>query len=215
MTTAYALPPASLAPWAEIVPGVGPVTVDMLLTIPDDGYVYEVVEGVLVRVAGSGNRATRLAMRLGARLLEYVEPRRLGVVTGADGVYKFAGAETGLLPDVGYYGAARLPLIADEDKPIPFAPELAVEVASSSQDAAEMAAKARRYLGGGTLLVWIVWPHGAHIDVWHPDTLSGPAATLGINDLLDGADVIPGFSYPVHDVFADPLNGPFADPPPA
>jgi len=82
MATASARPPASLAPWAEIVPGVGRVAVDILLTLPDDGYVYEVVEGVLVRVAGSGNRATRLALRLGARLLEYVEPRGLGVVTG-------------------------------------------------------------------------------------------------------------------------------------
>jgi Uma2 family endonuclease len=215
MTTAYALPPASLAPWAEIVPGVGPVTVDILLTLPDDGYIYEVVEGVLIRVAGSGNRATRLAMRLGARLLDYVEPRRLGVVTGADGVYKFPGAETGLVPDVGYYGAVRLSLITDEDKPIPFAPELAVEVASPSQDALEMAAKARRYLDGGTRLVWIVWPHGAHIDVWHPAILSRPAETLGIGDTLDGADVIPGFAYAIRDLFADPLSERSPDPKPA
>jgi Uma2 family endonuclease len=215
MTTAYALPPASLAPWAEIVPGVGPVTVDILLTLPDDGYIYEVVERVLIRVAGSSNRATRLAMRLGARLLDYVESRRLGVVTGADGVYKFPGVETGLVPNVGYYGAVRLPLITDEDKPIPFAPELAVEVASPSQDALEMAAKARRYLDGGTRLVWIVWPHGAHIDVWHPAILSRPAETLGIGDTLDGADVIPGVSYAVRDLFADPLSERSPDPKPA
>jgi Uma2 family endonuclease len=215
MTTAYALPPASLAPWAEIVPGIGPVTVDILLTLPDDGYIYEVVEGVLIRVAGSGNRVTRLAMRLGARLLDYVEPRRLGVITGADGVYKFPGAETGLVPDVGYYGASRLSLITDEDKPIPFAPELAVEVASPSQDALEMAAKARRYLDGGTRLVWIVWPHGAHIDVWHVDARNGPSVTLGINDALDGVDIVPGFTYQVRDLFAEPLSGRRADPEPA
>ena len=64
MTTAPAQPPRSPAPWAEIVTGYGPVTVDMLLTLPDDRYIYEVVDGVLVRVAGSGNRATRLAARL-------------------------------------------------------------------------------------------------------------------------------------------------------
>ena len=203
---AQAFPSGSVAPWAEIVPGVGPVTVDILLTLLDDGYVYEVVEGVLVRVAGSGNRATRLALRLGALLLGYVEPRRLGVVTGADGVYRFPGAETGLLPDVGFYLAERLPLITDEDKPIPFAPDLAVEVVSLSQDAAEMAAKAWRYLRGGTRLVWVVWPQHAQIDVWHSDTLDGPAATLGSGDVLDGEDLIPGFSYPIHDFFADPLR---------
>src|ERR1051326_5401763 len=109
MTTAPAYPPRSPAPWAEIVLGYGPVTVDILLTLPDDGYVYEVVEGVLVRVAGSGKQATRLGLRLGAQLLSYAESRRLGVVTGADGVYRFPGAETGLLPDVGFYTAEREP----------------------------------------------------------------------------------------------------------
>ena len=37
------------APWAEIVPGVGPRTVDDLLLLPNDGQQYEIVEGVLVR----------------------------------------------------------------------------------------------------------------------------------------------------------------------
>lgn len=66
MTTAqaYHSMPRSPAPWAEIVPGSGSVTVDVLLTLPDDGYIHEVVEWVLVRVAGSGKQATRLAARV-------------------------------------------------------------------------------------------------------------------------------------------------------
>jgi Uma2 family endonuclease len=182
------------------------VSVDILLTLPDDGYVYEVVEGVLVRVAGSGNRATRLGLRLGGRLGAYVDAHRLGVATGADGVYKFPDAETGIIPDVGYYRAERLPLITDENKPIPFAPDLAVEVASPSQDADEMAAKARLYLKAGTSLVWVVWPQSAHIDLWHAGVLTGPALTLGTNDTLAGEDVVPGFSYAVAELFADPLR---------
>ena len=39
--------PRSPAPWAEVVPGYGPVGVDILLEMPDDGYTYEVIEGVL------------------------------------------------------------------------------------------------------------------------------------------------------------------------
>src|SRR4030088_49249 len=126
-TTAYTSPPRSPAPWAEVVPDYGPVTVDVLLTLPDDQYGYEVVEGVLVRVAGSGEEATRLAARLLAHLLVFVETHRLGAVTGADGVYRFPGAETGLIPDVGFYVAARRAQILDKTKPIPFAPDLAGE----------------------------------------------------------------------------------------
>jgi len=82
-TAAYTYAPRSLAPWAEVAPGYGPVTVALLLELPDDEYVYEVVEGVLVRMAGSGNRATTTAAVLLAALVTYVRPRRLGVTTGA------------------------------------------------------------------------------------------------------------------------------------
>ena len=68
-----------------------------------------------------------------------------------------------------------------------------------------MAASARVYLSGGTRPVWIVWPDRERIDVWRPDG-SGPATTLGLGDMLDGEDVVPGFVYPVAEVFADPFS---------
>ena len=197
----------TLAPWGEIVPDAGRVTVDYLLTMPDDGSRYEVVEGVLVRMAGSGDIATTIAVALAAILFTFVRPRRLGRITGADGVYKFLGAETGLLPDVGFYGAALFPRVVDRRKPVPFAPELAVEVASPAQDAREMAAKAWRYLRGGTRLVWVVWPENHSVDVWRPGDLRPryhdmrPSTTWGVGDLLDGEDVVPGFSHPIADIF--------------
>jgi Uma2 family endonuclease len=121
-------------------------------------------------------------------------------------VYKFPGAETGLLPDVGFIGIEKVSLIADRSKLLPFAPDLAVEVASPSQGPDDMAAKARAYLAGGTCLVWVIWPTSGHIDVWHPDHMAGPALTLNISETLDGEDVIPGFTYSVAGLFADPLG---------
>ena len=195
MTALRAHPPDPVAPWAEIVPGAPyPMTIQDLLDWPDDdGYRYELVEGVLVRVAGSGDEATTIGATIVGELYAFVRPRRLGVVTGADGVYKFPGAETGLLPDAGFYAAARRALIA-------------VEVASPSQKQNDMDAKARTYLRGGTLLVWVVWPMREQVDVWRSDKLDHPAATLGPGDTLDGEDVISGFAYRVADVFTDPLD---------
>ena len=168
--------------------------------MPDDGWRYEVVEGVLVRVAGSGDLATNIAGIIITVLNVFVRPRRLGRVTSSDGVYRFPGAETGLLPDVGFYGAALFPRVTDRSKPIPFAPELAVEVASPDQDASAMAAKALRYLQGGTRPVWVVWPDRQQVDVWHSGDAK-PSATLRSGDVLDGEDVVPGFSHPVADIF--------------
>jgi Uma2 family endonuclease len=200
MGEARAVPVNTRAPWAEIVPRVGPKTVEDLLTMPDDGWRYEVVEGVLVRVAGSGDLATNIAGIIITVLNVFVRPRRLGRVTSSDGVYRFPGAETGLLPDVGFYGAALFPRVTDRSKPIPFAPELAVEVASPDQDARAMAAKALRYLRGGTRLVWVVWPDRQQVDVWHPGDAK-PSVTLRSGDVLDGEDVVRGFSHPVADIF--------------
>jgi Uma2 family endonuclease len=209
MSEAHALQSNTLAPWAEIVPGAEPATADDLLRLSDDGWRYEVVEGVLVRVAGSGDLATNIAAVILAALLSFVRPHRLGRVTSSDGVYRFSGAETGLIPDVGFYGRALFPRVVDRDKPIPFAPELAVEVASPSQGAEEMTPKVARYLRGGTRLVWMVWPHAETVDVWHPADLRSraedmrPSRTLRAvtGDLLDGEDVVPGFAHPVSDIF--------------
>jgi len=207
MAEAHVVSADTLAPWAEIVPHHGRTAVDDLLTLPDDGWRYEVVEGVLVRMAGSSFDATTIAFNLGADLRAFARPRRLGVITGADGVYRFPGAETGLLPDVGFVEAAKVPAI-DRAKPIPFAPDLAIEVASPSQKLGsdEMAAKARRYLQGGTRLVWVVWPERQEVDVWRAASVDRAAATLHIDDVLDGEDIVPGFTYRVADVFADPLG---------
>lgn len=82
MSQARAFPPDSVAPWAEIVPNTPPMTEDALLALPDDGWAYELVEGVLVRMPPSGKRATRIARRLSARLGDFVDERGLGEVTG-------------------------------------------------------------------------------------------------------------------------------------
>jgi len=174
--TTSILPHNPIAPWAEIVPNAPPATVDDLLRLPDDGWQYEVVQGVLVRMAGSGQQATALGAKLLARLFVHVEARGLGIVTGADGVYKFPGAETGLLPDVGFYRQARQSLIKDRTKPIPFAPDFAIEVASPSQGSSEMTEKALTYISNGTGEVWIFWPESQQVDMWRAED-TGDATT--------------------------------------
>jgi Uma2 family endonuclease len=209
MAEARAFPSDTRAPWAEIVPYTGRLTVDELLKRPDDGWRYEVVEGVLIRVAGSGAWATTIGRRLAARLGDYVDEHDLGLVTGADGVFKFPGAETVLLPAVGYLAAEQADLIADLSKPIPFPPALAAEVASPAQSADAMAAKAQQYLGAGTALVWVFWPEQGAVDVWRPGDLRPryqdmrPSASLRADagDALDGEDVVPGFSCPLAPLF--------------
>ena len=161
MSEAHAHAPDPLAPWAEHVPHAGHMTVDDLLAMPDDGRQYELVEGRLVRMPPEGFRASKLATRLGAHLYLFVEEHALGAVTGEAGGYNlsFAGQkDTTLAPDIAFVRAEHLPphLAFEEDRPAPFAPDLAVEVASPGQYRPGMAAKARRYLAAGSRMVWVV-----------------------------------------------------------
>ena len=68
----------ALAPWAEVVPNQPPLTVDDLAALPDDeGWVYELVDGVLIREPMSGYEASSIGARLLARLTVYVEDHGL------------------------------------------------------------------------------------------------------------------------------------------
>ena len=193
-----------LAPWAEVVPGAPPATVDDLLQWPDDNrYRYEVVEGVLVRMAGTRPQAGRVTRRLFRALDTYVETHALGTVTLPDEVYDLERAgqrDTGLLPDLGFYPAGRDELV-EPRQPLPFAPDLAVEVAGPAQRQTDLDAKARRYIAAGTALVWAIWPDRQRVDVWHRD-ITAPVAMVTPKDVLDGLDVVPGFTHPVADLFA-------------
>ena len=191
----------TVAPWGEVIATDRPMTVDDLLNLPDDGHMYELVEGQLVRMLPSGGGASSLALRLGARIEAFVEQHNLGAVTGADGEFDL-GHGTALAPDVAFVRAERVPPPTSPiyEQAWPLAPGLAVEVASPNQFRPAMARKAQRYLNAVTRLVWVVWPKRKEVDVWRPGD-SKPSATLGVDDALDGLDILPGFTYPVERLF--------------
>ncbi len=195
--------PKPIAPWAAIVPDAPPhMTLAAFLDYRgEEGYRYELVEGVLVRVAGTRPRAGRVTRNLLFPLAAYVQAHHLGTVTPPDEVYDLASGgqkDTGLLPDIGFYKASREALV-DPDKAYPFAPDLAVEVASPTQYRPEMEAKVARYLAGGTALVWVVWPNRRQVDVWRAGDRA--STVLEVGDMLDGENVIPGFTFPIAALF--------------
>jgi len=204
MTAQRAFTPDPLAPWAEIVPNVPPMTVGELHAIPDDGWQYELVKGVLVRMPLSGGEASNIGLLLGSRLSVYVEDNGLGRVTGEQGGYRLDPAhprDTELGPDYAFVRADRLPprTSPEYSKAWQLALDLAIEVVSENQFAPGMAAKARTYLSFGTRLVWVIWPRYKRVDVWRPsDETPTP---LGVDDTLDAEDVVPGFTYPIARLF--------------
>ncbi len=206
MAALRAYPPSPVAPWAEVVPDAPyPMTVDELHALPDDGWTYELLNGVLLRMPLSSGGASSVGMRLAARLGLYVEDNDLGLVTGEQGGYRLDPAhplKTEVAPDVAFVRADRVPPLTSPDyygRGWQLAPDLTVEVASENQYAPGMGAKAQLYLRFGTRLVWVIWPRYKRVDVWLPgDETPTP---LGIDDALDGEDVVPGFTYSIARLF--------------
>jgi len=200
----YLSPSGTFAPWAEAVRTTGRFSVDDLAALPNDGWQYELVEGALIRMPASGYEVSTVAAQLLARLGVFVEDHALGAVTGADGGYRLDPAhplDIELVPDVAFVHAARIsPRRSPEyAKALRLAPDLAVEVASPVQTAESLALKARVYLSFGTRLVWVVWPMREQVDIWHRGAEA--PVTLSSGHILNGEDVVPGFSYLVASLF--------------
>lgn len=194
-----------VAPWGQVVPGVGPMTADELLALGDRGRGCELVDGVLVRMAPTGFTHGDIVWELGSTLGFYVKQRQLGKVTAAETGYVLSPLgqpDTVLAPDVAFVRTERVPARDDPAaaKFLRLAPDLVAEVASPDQYRPEMADKVKLYLASGVRLVWIVWPPSQTVDVWRPGS-DVPAATLSVGDALDGLDVVPGFRYPLADLF--------------
>ena len=119
-----------------------------------------------------------------------------GYVTGEAGGYMIFGER--YAPDVAFISKARQPELAQEGyNPNP--PDLAVEIdfPSTRVSQGKLMIKLANYLAAGTA-VWIVYPETKQVQVYAPGQ---PPKILGINDTIDGGEVLPGFTLPVRDIF--------------
>jgi Uma2 family endonuclease len=103
-----------------------------------------------------------------------------------------------LVPDIVFIRAEKLNQITDSDKPVPFAPDLVVEIISPSNSNDEMQEKLDLYFAAGTQTVWLVYPKRKEVVAYHANgtwqALNGKAV------LTD--DLLPGLSIALEALFA-------------
>ena len=193
-----------LAPWAEPVPGQAALmSARDLALLADDGWVYELAEGRLVRMPLAGTHHGGISMSLGAPLAVYVRQRGIGRVFAAETGFLLSrpgDPETVLGADVAFVRSARMPDTPPEEAFWRLAPDLIAETASPGQFRPEVAAKIKIWLAAGVRLAWVVWPGRKQVDVWFPGS-DKPASTLGLADTLEGLDIVPGFALAVRELF--------------
>ena len=181
-------------------PVPGTATLADVIDIQDhEGVLCELIEGVLVEKV-MGLPESGLGSAVIAILYTFVVSRNLGFVTGMDGTFELM-PHLVRIPDVAFTNWDRVPGRRYPTTPVPaLAPNLAVEVLSRSNTPGEMNLKRQDYFGSGVELVWEIDPADRTIRVYTSPT---NPTTLTTADVLDGGTVLPGFTIPVGQVFAE------------
>jgi Uma2 family endonuclease len=172
---------------------------DVLIAEQRYDRLFELVDGTLVE-KGMGFTESLLAVYLIVVLDGFVRPRNLGLVTAPDGTIRLAPRLV-RIPDVAFTSWDRMPDRRRPTAPIPhLAPDLAVEVLSASNTPGEMARKMHDYFGAGVRLAWIIDPVGRIVRVY---TAADQFTVLHDADTLDGGAVLPEFTLPLRELFAE------------
>lgn len=176
------------------------MTADELLAMPNDGIRRELVAGELREMTPAGWQHGRIAGTIASELGPYVRKHGLGAMATAEASFRLsADPDTVRVPDVSFVRRERLDAVGDTAGYWPGAPDLAVEVISPNDRYSEVKAKVREYLAAGTRMVVVVDPDDRTVTVHRPG--SDPVE-LDETGVIDGGDVVPGWTLPVRDIFA-------------
>lgn len=166
------------------------------LAEPDD-LSYELDEGELVVMTKPRPLHNRIVLRLSAEMVKYLDAHSVGEVFDSENLFVLS-PNIKRAPDVSFLRTERAKQI-DPNADIPGAPDLAVEVLSPNDTVLAMRRKIRQYFAAGAQCVWIIYPETREVEVWKQP--SQPQKVLQETDVLEDADLLPGFALRVGALF--------------
>lgn len=177
------------------------VTADELLAMPDDGIRRELVDGEIREMVPAGWEHSVVAANFATELNQFVRKHKLGAVGTADPTFRLVGdPDTVRVPDVAFVRRERIEQMGGLTKGfVSGGPDLAVEVVSPNDRYTEVRAKVREYLTAGTAMVIVLDAEDRSATVYRPGRAP---LELTESDVIDGEDVVPGWTLPVRDIFA-------------
>src|SRR5262249_55226604 len=129
------------------------MTAEELLELPDDGWRYELVRGVLRRMPPPGARHEAVAARIMRRVGGFVEVHGLGEPFGAPGFKLEHDPDVVRAPDFAFIAARRLGQSEVPNGYLEIPPDLLVEVISPNDKASDVQEKIEEWLRFGVRVV--------------------------------------------------------------
>ena len=162
--------------------------------LPDEH--IEIIEGELITVPPPKSGHSTVAGDTFLRL-QPLQENKLGRVYMEAGYKLSEDPATWIQPDVSFLKMERVRATKPNDHFLG-APELAVEVVSTSETAETLNRKIDLLLAGGSLAVWVLYPANREVRVYLPD---GTSFRRGLNDVLTIPELLPGWELPVASLF--------------
>jgi len=161
----------------------------------ENGFEYELSNGELIVLASPTLFHNRIRDDILVRFHVFLRQHpHLGEVTS--GTDLRLAANTVRRPDVAFIRAAKLASV-DPHKRLDFAPDLAIEIASPSDD---LPRRIQDYLAAGTR-VWAFYPD-ARIARVHKPGEQAVVRDAEARDSLEDAELLPGLKIPLAEIFS-------------
>ena len=173
-----------------------------LEALPDDGYTHEVVNGELVMSPKNNFQHENICADLLVAMRTFAQAHRLGAVLGSSAGFWMRDRNC-RAPDISFITKARLISLGftpSTKKFFPGAPDLAVEVLAPSNTRVEIDERLKDFFASGTQIAWIINPKDESAEICHS---LDERKLLGSGADLDGEHLLPGFRYPIADLFKE------------
>jgi Uma2 family endonuclease len=170
-------------------------TLQLFLEQTRTGYDYEIRDGEYVLVAPNDIVASNTAGQFFSILNAWAKPRKLGTVTESNGGFIFEDGDL-LAPDVAFISVARMPTLPDVYAR--GAPEIAVQIRSSSDREKNVREKLARLLAKGSIVAIYIEPRSHQFEILRAGR---EPEIFQDGDTVTIPDVLPGFSFSLVDLW--------------
>lgn len=152
---------------------------------------FEFINGEIIELSPGRSTYSRIEAIIAALVYIFCEAHGLPYnASGSEGSYRIGNNI--VAPDFAYRSAD---LIDEYPDPIP--PEWAVEIISPNDKATDVSNKRQIYLRAG-ILYWEIYYPSQRVDVY---AASQPPKSYFVGEMLDGGDVLSGFTLEVSKLF--------------
>jgi Uma2 family endonuclease len=180
---------------AEVIPKL---TYEEFRQLPDDGKNYELIGGEVHLTPAPNTRHQFIVHNLDMSLSPYVQENNLGGVWEAPLDVRLT-EDTALQPDLVFVSSARLEIVREEC--IAGAPDLVVEVLSTSTAAHDRATKLPIYAEAGVPNLWLIDSKAKTVEVLKLQGKKYFVEAIFAGDQVLTSDLFPGWQLPLRELF--------------